>query len=301
MYESSLTTKLLMPFNAEQLKEYTKAALNVYPVHFAGHGQLAKSTSLYHEESSLDSSPSPSDEESELDRLLHNFEGIETPRIVVLNACQSGSLDWSLLKKDLEQMALAYGPLLHFIAYRILDNYHSAQDVVQEALLKAYEAMKGMSEERLRTLNSRRWLAKIVWNTAQNYRKRESRWVHLDLAEDSFILRIESNRYERPEIVVVRLEGESELRMLVNALPSQYAAVINRRFFFDGAGVNSDDSYESVAHDLGLPVGTVKCYIHRGLQLLRKAIKARKLQMRDLGLVPDYSNHNDWAWKSLAS
>src|SRR3954452_10779766 len=54
------------------------------------------------------------------------------------------------------------------IALRILGNPHDAEEVAQDALVRAYRALSGYDPQRIRELRLRGWLATIVVNVCRN-------------------------------------------------------------------------------------------------------------------------------------
>lgn len=189
-----------------------------------------------------------------------------------------------LMSRDLNTyfgpMAELYRPRLYAVAFRILGNHHSSEDVVQEALIKAYSALKDYTDERRLTLNQRfsGWLCKIVSNTAKNYRIRENRLVHLDLSEGGRFLEIEENRFEQPEVAIIVTEVAQEFLELIYRLPQQNRAIVLLRFMeeFDYKEMAEAMNYSSL--------GTLKSAVHRSVRLLRKIARDMDIQERDLKL-----------------
>src|SRR5262245_47381975 len=58
------------------------------------------------------------------------------------------------------------------IALRLLGEPRDAEEVAQDAFVRAYRAMGAYDAERIRTLKLRPWLASIVVNLARNRRRR---------------------------------------------------------------------------------------------------------------------------------
>ena len=170
-----------------------------------------------------------------------------------------------------------YQPLLYTLAMRILGNRHSAEDIVQESLMKAYVAMKSYSVEQLQTLRIRPWLCTIVRNTANNYRLHERRFELLDLSEDDGLLEIEGNRFEQPEVAILRDETQEEFQELLRRLPPKYRVVVLLRFW---ESLNNQE----IAEILDWRLGTLKSNIHRSLRLLKKIVEDMDIQERDLKL-----------------
>src|SRR4029077_17118854 len=61
---------------------------------------------------------------------------------------------------------------LYTIAYRYLGMAGDAEEVAQDALVRAYAALGDYEAERIRSLRLRGWLATITMNLARNRRRR---------------------------------------------------------------------------------------------------------------------------------
>ena len=177
-----------------------------------------------------------------------------------------------------EEFTDFYRPLLYTLAMKILDNHHSAEDVVQESLMKAYIALKSLSGEQLRKLHLRPWLCRIAKNTANNYRRNERRFELLDLSEESEYLEIEASPFEQPEVALMIHIADQEFEKLLCSLPKKYRTLILLRF-------QEEYNYKDLAQTLNYnKLGTLKCNLHRSLRRLRKIAEAEGINEKDLEL-----------------
>ncbi|HLM09531.1 MAG TPA: sigma-70 family RNA polymerase sigma factor [Thermoleophilaceae bacterium] len=130
-----------------------------------------------------------------------------------------------------------------------------AEDVVQQAFVKAYEAMRRDAAE----LNLKPWLYRIAHNGALNA-LRDRALVHAELDE-----RIDG--VERPEQALERALGLHELVVAVKALPErQRHAILLREL--------EGRSYEEIATALGVTDGAVRQLLNRARNSLRSAAAA---------------------------
>ena len=130
-----------------------------------------------------------------------------------------------------------------------------AEDVVQLAFVKAYEAMRRDSRE----LELRPWLYRIVHNTALNG-LRERRPVHQAPVESL-------DGVERPDEALERSQGIRELLAAVQALPvRQRDAIVLREL--------EGRSYEEIGRALGVSNGAVRQLLNRARHTLRAAASA---------------------------
>jgi RNA polymerase sigma factor (sigma-70 family) len=130
-----------------------------------------------------------------------------------------------------------------------------AEDVVQQAFVKAYEAMHRDAAE----LNLRPWLYRIAHNGALNA-LRDRALLHAELDE-----RIDG--VERPDQALERTLGLRRLVVAVQALPErQRSAILLREL--------EGRSYEEIATALGVTDGAVRQLLNRARNSLRSAAAA---------------------------
>ncbi|MDP9382601.1 MAG: sigma-70 family RNA polymerase sigma factor [Chloroflexota bacterium] len=162
-----------------------------------------------------------------------------------------------------ELLVAAYQDRLYRFALRYCANPQDAEEITQDAFVRAYHALHAYPAERVRGLSLRPWLYTIVLNVARN----RARGKHLTLvALDGHEQESEDDMRDRPESIIDRAEGTHELAALLSALPERYRAAVVLRHV-EGLG------YGEVAEVLDQPVGTVKANVHRGVRLLREALQ----------------------------
>ena len=168
-----------------------------------------------------------------------------------------------------EEVVLQYQHRLFAFALRIHGNPTDAEEIVQDAFIRAYRALLGYEPDRIRTLALRSWLYRITLNVARN-RRRGRRPVEVTLDDDqgSSADHQPAAVAEGPALTVERAEGERELATLIAALPPRYRAAVVLRHV---AGL----PYHEVASVLDEPLGTAKANVHRGVKMLRAAIEER--------------------------
>ncbi len=148
------------------------------------------------------------------------------------------------------------------VAYLTVRDEAEAQDVAQEAFVRAYRAL-GRFDVRQ---PFRPWLLRIVTNVAMNSRRSTRRRGEM------------SQRYERdyepqsgspsPEVTALAKEQAQLVWEAMGALRPQEQTLLYLRYFL-GA------SEEETATAIGRPVGTVKSRLHRALRRLRGIIEER--------------------------
>lgn len=157
-----------------------------------------------------------------------------------------------------------HGARLYTIAHRCLGVSGDAEEVAQDALVRAYDALAGYDRERIRALRLRPWLATITINLARNRRRRVA-----DRRPPGSLDTVVARGLEPtvgtaalPPAIVERREVRQILvsALLTLPLPMREAVVLRH---VDGLAV------AEVAAVLGRPEGTVKAQVHRGLARLR--------------------------------
>src|SRR6266566_3157036 len=137
-----------------------------------------------------------------------------------------------LLATDLDcyfqQLVLRTQQRLYAFALRQAGSPQDAEDIVQEAYIRAYHALADYPPERIRSMKLQPWLYKITLHIF--YRQASSiRLVcdPLDLSEESELLDIEEDEQEQPEKILEGRESLQELEALVAWLPEQYRIAVS--------------------------------------------------------------------------
>lgn len=179
------------------------------------------------------------------------------------------------LDSSFEQLVLTYQHRLYGFTLRLSGNPQDAEEIAQDAFVRAYRALPGYSAEQRRTLAIRPWLYQIALNVYRNRVRRHTlRQIPLDPSDEddrtSLAYQIESDRRDRPEIAAEAGEDRHELAALLTALPEHLRVAVILRHV-EGMG------YDEIATLLAQPVGTVKAHVHRGTQRVREALVATRL------------------------
>lgn len=158
-----------------------------------------------------------------------------------------------------EQLARTHQGIALRVAYLVVRDSSEAEDVTQDAFVKAYRALDKFRAE----APFRPWLLRIVRNEALNRvrstKRRES--LALQVANDP----VSGDAAPSPEAEVMSREERGRLLGLIEDLPERYRSVIVHRYLLDL-------SEEETSQILGLPVGTVKSRRSRAVQRLRKSL-----------------------------
>ncbi len=192
---------------------------------------------------------------------------------------QAGAYDMGLPAsedklKRFTQAAEKHRAQLLWLAQRITPQREEAEDIVQEALLKAFRNLAQFRGDAQMTS----WLRAIVQNTARDWLRNQKGRVHLPLeqtrpSEGSTMLFDFPHPAESPEDRCERKELEWMLRREIKKLNS-----VSRRAL--QLCVLEEFSHSAAAHRLNIGVITVKSRVFSGKRRLKRAMCMR-LGMQD--------------------
>ena len=169
-------------------------------------------------------------------------------------------------KRAFDLLVLKYQHRILGLVVRFVHDPQEAQDVAQEAFIKAYRALANFRGDSAFYT----WLYRIAINTAKNYLvSRGRRPPDSDIsAEDAEFFEgdhaLKDN--ESPERLLLRDEIESTVHRTLQQLPDDLRTALSLREF-DGL------SYEDIATVMQCPVGTVRSRIFRAREAISNRIK----------------------------
>ena len=161
-------------------------------------------------------------------------------------------------KKAYNTLVLKYQDRLVFSVYKFLKDFELAQDIAQEAFIKAYKNIeKFRGDSQFYT-----WIYRIAINTAKNVISTKARAseVYDNDATDQ-LLSESATTSENPENILQAEQLRSEINKALQNLPEDIRVTLSLREF-DGL------SYEEIAKVLSCPIGTVRSRIHKGREML---------------------------------
>lgn len=171
----------------------------------------------------------------------------------LLAAAQGGNLF------AFEEIVRRYQRRVYSTALRIVRRHDLADDVTQEAFLRAHRALA--SYDRARPFGP--WMCRIAANLAINHvRSPEAREDELD---EAALAARPSPAADGPLGVLLEKEARDVLEDALGQLPAEQRAVFVLRTF-------DDLSYKEIAEALGLEVGTVMSRLSRAREKLRVAL-----------------------------
>ena len=160
-----------------------------------------------------------------------------------------------------EQIILPHLDAAHNLARWLTGHDQDAQDVVQEACLRAFRSFDGFYGA-----NGRAWLLTIVRNTAYTFLKKSQparlmtpfdEEIHGDLQSD------EGN----PASALRLAEDAQQLQKAMEELPAEFRESLVLRH-------QEGLSYHEIAHIAGIPPGTVMSRLARARARLRRSLSS---------------------------
>ncbi|MFC7489296.1 MULTISPECIES: RNA polymerase sigma factor [unclassified Knoellia] len=134
-----------------------------------------------------------------------------------------------------------------------------ADDVVQEAFVKAYRSLSSFRDG----ADFRPWLLRIVVNETRNLHRGQSRRVARELRDVRRGASLVADS-DPAEVAVVH-ERRETLLAAIRALPEDLREVVTCRYLLELSEIETAES-------LGIPNGTVKSRLRRGLTRLREEL-----------------------------
>jgi RNA polymerase sigma-70 factor (ECF subfamily) len=159
----------------------------------------------------------------------------------------------------------------HAFARWLIRNRADAEDVVQEACVRAFRAIDQFSGS-----NGRAWLLTIVRNTAYTWlkEKRAEALVSMDQLNEGERLAVDRGAQAggstSPEAEIIAAADAAELEREITMLPTEFREVLVLR---DMRGLD----YREIARITGTPIGTVMSRLARARQKLIGQMKQKGL------------------------
>lgn len=152
------------------------------------------------------------------------------------------------------------------ICYRMLGNRHDAEEIAQEAFIRAYLNIQSFKQEHKFST----WLYRIATNLCIDRLRRKKPDYYLDAevsGTDGLTLYSQIPSKDRlPDVEVENMELQENIQQAIYRLPEKYRSVIILKYV-------EDLSLNEISEIMNLPLGTVKTRIHRGREALRKQLR----------------------------
>jgi RNA polymerase sigma-70 factor (ECF subfamily) len=165
------------------------------------------------------------------------------------------------METTFEAIMLPHLDAAHNLAKWLLRSEQDAQDVVQEAFLRAFKSFSGFHGS-----NGRAWLLTIVRNTSYTFLKKH-RVADLTTPFDEE-MHGTGNESLSATTILERSEDAELIREAMDELPAEFREILTLRH-------QEDLSYKEIADIVQLPPGTVMSRLARARAKLKACLAAR--------------------------
>lgn len=162
-----------------------------------------------------------------------------------------------------EELMNTYKKSVFAIAFRMMGNYHEAEDICQEVFVTVYNKMYQFdSSKKLGP-----WIHRIAVNTCISTLRKRNKVVSISFDETYIPANdLELNElYEDPHLIIEQQELKAEIEQALLLLPESYRVVLILRYQLELKN-------QEIAEVLGVSRENVDVKIHRARKALRKVI-----------------------------
>ncbi len=182
--------------------------------------------------------------------------------------------DLKVIDRALNGDSRAYAELLnryrdsvYYVMLRMISNPSDAEDLTIEAFGKAFHNLaKYVPSHAFST-----WLFRIATNNCIDFVRRKSqspRPFDQDEGEEDEVEATVASDMIAPDELMINRETAASLNRIVKTLKPRYRRLIELRYF-------EDYSYEEIASELSLPIGTVKARLFRAKVLILNMVQSK--------------------------
>ena len=182
--------------------------------------------------------------------------------------------DLKVIHRALNGESRAYAELLdryrdsvYYVMLRMVNNPSDAEDLTIEAFGKAFHNLsKYVPSHAFST-----WLFRIATNNCIDFMRRKSqspRPFDQDEGEEDEVEATVASDMIAPDELMINRETAASLNRIVKTLKPRYRRLIELRYF-------EDYSYEEIASELSLPIGTVKARLFRAKVLILNMVQSK--------------------------
>lgn len=177
-------------------------------------------------------------------------------------------------EKAFAKLMSRYKDAIYFMLLKMVNNKNDAEDLTLEAFGKAFKNLQQYSPNYAFST----WLFKIATNNCIDFlRKRRGVYVSIENNQENGDndppIKLRSAD-PNPEEKMIRIQKAILMRRIVHKLKPRYRILVELRYF-------REYSYEEIAAELNLPLGTVKAQLFRAREMLFKMIESTEIDEND--------------------
>ncbi len=166
---------------------------------------------------------------------------------------------------DWDQVVDAHAARVYRLAFRLSGNRADAEDLTQEALVRAFRSLDTFTPDGA-PASLERWLQRVTTNLFLDQVRRRAR-IRFDPVGDHADRRL-AGKAPASDDSLLESMLDADVETALRSLTPEYRAAV---VLCDIEGL----SYDEVADTLGVKTGTVRSRIHRGRAQLRRALAHR--------------------------
>jgi RNA polymerase sigma-70 factor (ECF subfamily) len=177
-------------------------------------------------------------------------------------------------EKAFAKLMSRYKDAIYFMLLKMVNNKNDAEDLTLEAFGKAFKSLHQYSP----SFAFSTWLFKIATNNCIDFlRKRRGVYVSIENNQENgdgeTPVKLRSTEPD-PEEKLIRIQRAVLMRKIVHRLKPRYRILVELRYF-------REYSYEEIAKELHLPLGTVKAQLFRAREMLFNMIESTEIDVHE--------------------
>ena len=163
--------------------------------------------------------------------------------------------------QEFAKIAEKHSGFVYNVAYRMMGNYHDAEEVAQDAFVSAFKARDRFRGDALPTT----WLYRITVNAALMRIRKDKRAREMTVSEEFRPDVASSNWAESPVAATINSELGNHIDEAIATLPEDMRIAVILR---DVQGLSNQEAAEA----LDVSVSALKARLHRGRLVLRDSL-----------------------------
>ena len=158
---------------------------------------------------------------------------------------------------EFEKFFKNYLNRIYTVVYRVVKDPAAAEDLTSEVMMKVYNGInKFKGQSRLSS-----WVYRIAYNHAVSYLRRQKYTESIDVYDMTI-----KDESEKHLDYLEKEELSDYIKKKLMELPEDYRVALTLYHF-------KEMPYKEIAYTMGINIGTVKTYIHRGRNELKELLE----------------------------